>query len=761
MAIGVAAAFREFRIAKGRLKYEDQIDLALDLVRDARAGATLRAEEMRLILDEAQDTDPAQFNVLLDLARPAANAPPAPGRFCMVGDPQQSIYGSRADLANYSSVREMLLRGNAADEINFDVTFRCDRAIIEAVNKLAAPMLDGENGQAEFYKLQSRPDAGPGQVIRFDPSPMPSRDNDGKDKIDEIAFHEARQIAKWIREQGIEKFGASSWSDVAILCPRRRWIEPLAQALIEEKLIPQIHSDNSIRGDSPAYSWFAALVAIMADPVDGFEIAGVLREIFGLSDDALARFAEGDGERFQISTADNADTEDKTGKSSSATSPSSSALSALSAVKFLSALRAEIISLPLRDAMHRLVEATDLRARLEAIAAETGELENLLALASIAESNGASLREFAESLHNNFDADIPVRTVQENAVQIISCHKAKGLQWVAVILPMMFRTISTVANYPTILQGGLGQPPRVAFSSDDVGDLAEILERKRRQENQRLLYVAMTRAKKSLVLVDDRGLIPRKSPNDSFADLLGLMDNSGAVIFNEFWGNLPLELIAPEREQKTTAEIIEFAFPRLDDSAIAIARAKSESGPSRVLPYALAEKQHDIERDGRRDEPKSDDAEAARSYGIWWHGLMESLDWHAPESHMKIAAEHLARCPQSNRGLLEWEVLCNSKLMALLISKDAIVHREMPFLFNRGEREWMEGVMDLAIFYPSENRWVVLDWKTNLIAAEKASSLRSLYEPQLKAYADALRAITGMKIKAGIYSTATGVWIPY
>jgi len=61
----------------------------------------VREQNLRVILDEAQDTDPAQFSVLLEITRPSdatgrwletMNAPPRPGHFCMVGDLQQSIY---------------------------------------------------------------------------------------------------------------------------------------------------------------------------------------------------------------------------------------------------------------------------------------------------------------------------------------------------------------------------------------------------------------------------------------------------------------------------------------------------------------------------------------------------------------------------------------------------------------------------------------------------------------------------------------------
>lgn len=751
MAIGIAQAYRAFRIAKGQLTYDDQIDLALDLVRDARAGAVLRAEAFRVILDEAQDTDPAQFDILLELAKDAASAPPAPGRFCMVGDPQQSIYGSRADLAHYAAVRDRLVAGDAATEINFDVTFRCDRAIIATVNALAAPMLDGRDGQAAFYPLQARPGAGPGQAIRIDPDPPPPREDGRRHSTGDAALHEARQVARWLREQGLEKVGASTWSDVAVLCPRRRWLETMEQALREEGLVPQVHSDRSVRGDAPAYAWFTALAAIMAAPRDGFEIAGVLREVFGLSDDALARFAAGDGTRFQIETA------------ADAAGDAGSAAPVQATLRSLARLRDELLSLPLRDAMHRLVAATSLRDRLALV--DDGdvagqELDALLTLAGVAEANGGSLRSFAATLRDGFDAELPGRPVDENAVQLITCHKAKGLQWEAVILPMLFREISAPADYPAILHGGPGRPPRIVFRKGDVGDLNEVLERRRRQEHQRLLYVALTRAKKTLVLVHDDKHFPRRKPNGSFADLLGLLDDAGLFRFNPCWQGLPQELVAPERATKATVAAAGLDLPPADERARGDARTQAAAGPARVLPYALAERQHDSEREERRDEPATGDAEGARRYGIWWHGMMEAIDWHAPPAAREaVAAAHLPACPQPGRGAREWSLLRDQDLMARLVPAGAVVHREMPFLFNRSGREWMEGVMDLAILQPDGGRWLVLDWKTNLVTPDGAEALRALYAPQLGAYAEALHAITGLPVDAGLYSTATGRWI--
>ena len=74
----------------------------------------------------------------------------------------------------------------------------------------------------------------------------------------------------------------------------------LRDALLAVDLPVEVQSEADLRAENPAYAWFTALLAIMVDPNANYEIVGVLREVFGLSDDELARFAEGFGARFQL-----------------------------------------------------------------------------------------------------------------------------------------------------------------------------------------------------------------------------------------------------------------------------------------------------------------------------------------------------------------------------------------------------------------------------------------------------------------------------
>jgi len=56
---------------------------------------------------------------------------------------------------------------------------------------------------------------------------------------------------------------------------------------------------------------------------------------------------------------------------------------------------------------------------------------------------------------------------------------------------------------------------------------------------------------------------------------------------------------------------------------------------------------------------------------------------------------------------------------------------------------------------------LILDWKTNRVARNEIESLRVRYRPQLAAYRLVVLEMTGHKVRAAIYSTATGEFLRY
>ncbi len=70
VAAEVQRDYLDFRLDHGLVTYGDQIALAEELLQHPVAAQRIREENFRVILDEAQDTEPLQFSVLLEATRP-------------------------------------------------------------------------------------------------------------------------------------------------------------------------------------------------------------------------------------------------------------------------------------------------------------------------------------------------------------------------------------------------------------------------------------------------------------------------------------------------------------------------------------------------------------------------------------------------------------------------------------------------------------------------------------------------------------------
>ena len=309
VATEVQRDYREFRLERGLVTYGDQIALAKELLQHPIAAQRIREQNSCVILDEAQDTEPAQFSVLLEATRPphaqgdwmeTRNDPPRPGHFCMVGDFQQSIYRDRADLPYYRAVHEALVADGNGDSLEFSVTFRLDQKQLDFVNETFREILNDPTGPVRFVELHPRPDILPGKVIRVPLAADELLPAGKKLKDYQKARIEAEFLARWIKKTGLKNLSADSWREVAVLCPRKAWLQTMASASRRAGLPVAIQSERDVKGDSPAYAWLTALLTIMTDPLNAYEIVGVLREIFGLSDHDLAVFSEAQKARFRI-----------------------------------------------------------------------------------------------------------------------------------------------------------------------------------------------------------------------------------------------------------------------------------------------------------------------------------------------------------------------------------------------------------------------------------------------------------------------------
>lgn len=767
VAAEVQRDYREFRLERGFVKYADQVSLAGELMLLPEVVRRIRENNYRVILDEAQDTDPQQFFVLLEVARsidatgmwmedPAGLAGPRPGHFCMVGDFQQSIYRDPADLAHYRELHEALVATGAAQELQFSVTFRLDTAQLNLVNATFGEILNDQDGQVAFVELNPRPDVLPGQVIRFDFG----CDVDLSLPENQRALLEARELAAWLRDLGPEKLRAESWRQVAILCPRKAWLRTLRDALTNVDLPVVVHSESDRKGENPAYAWLTALLTIMADPNVSYEVVGVLREIFGLSDDDLHRFSQTNAARFQIR-------EHTSGNSAVAKT-----------LNNLSRIREAIIQQALFSAVHEIVRCTQLRERLRSLPEEefgelSGELDELLSIAATAEARGLSLADFGQSLRTQFNATRETHPSPRDAIQLITAHKAKGSEWQAVIVPFLTREVRDARPpYPYAIRNVNAPGAKIIFDPTDFDECKDELKQIDRQEMERLLYVALTRAKHTLVLAFDRQFFlnsRRQFHRNSQISLLRAGDNECNCKAFAALSNEARECIQTrDRQRFAPVEHISEHFGTrelgwVDDARWQAARFVHTISPSKFTQEqesdadATADAWIEVEPDLRT--PRA--GNPATRYGIWWHEFAQKIPWHSQRDDWQAAFEtNLSDSPEPARSKREWKLLTKYAAEHAGIFAGNIF-AEMPFFWRMGKQKCLEGLIDVAVFQPDEKKWFVLDWKTNRVERDELENLRVRYRPQIAAYWKSVTEMTKQPVSAGIYSTATGELIVY
>src|SRR5262245_43978223 len=766
VAAEVQHDYREFRLEHGLVKYADQVSLAGELMR-LPIVRRIRENNYRVILDEAQDTDPQQFFVLLDDARsieatiacvedPAKLDGPRPGHFCMVGDFQQSIYRYPADLARYRELHEALVDTGAAQELKFSVTFRLDTAQLNFVNATFGEILNNQDGQVAFVELNPRPDVLPGQVMRFDFG----CDVDLSSSESQRALLEVGELAAWLRDTGYGRLRAESWRQVAILCPRKAWLRTLRDALTGVDLPVEVHSESDREGENPAYAWVTALLTIMADPHASYEVVGVLREIFGLSDDDLHRFSQGCPARFQIREHTN-------GNSVVAKT-----------LNGLVRIREAIVQQPLFSAVQEIVRCTQLRERLRSLPLEefgdlSSELDELLSIVATAEARGLSLSDFGQSLRSQFHATRETHPSPRDAIQLITAHKAKGSEWQAVIVPFLTREIRDAhPPYPYAIRNVKTPGAKIILDATDFDECKEQLRQIDRQEMERLLYVALTRAKHSLVLAFDRQFFLNSGGQfhrNSQIRLLRAGDGECNCKAVAALSNEACECAETrDRQRSAPVEHISEQFGTRELGWVDDARRQAARFVHTITPSKFAQEQ-EIEPEATVDtwieiEPELRPPRVenpATRYGIWWHDFAQRIPWHSQRHAWQAAFEaNLPDSPEPARSKREW------KLLTKYASEHpeffaAYIFAEMPFFWSTDEQNCLGVVLDIALFEPNENKWFVLDWKTNRVERDELESLRVEYRPQIAAYWKVVMEMTQRPVSAGIYSTATGELIVY
>jgi len=486
------AALASFEAAKGSgLDFMDLLMRASDLLAGNPAVARRLGERFRYIfVDEFQDTDPLQAGVLRAIAGDAV-----PGRLFVVGDPKQSIYGfRRADIQVYRQFREGMVDAGGED-VPLARNFRSRPDLLATLSGLFSRVLSGGEDFSPAYAhvVPNRNDPGEGHPVslyRLDPA------------VDEPEFLAALvgRIAGSVKvrdRDGIER--PASFRDIAVLYRSDASGEVLSgyRAALAAAGIPHVVPSRKgffLRQEIQDVRMVLSAIDVPADRSAGH--AAMKTIFFGLSDEEILPLYGED--------------------------PAAVPNRVREAVALLSRLSARRGRASLPDLLAALYGETGVDFVAARIPDGERIVRNLSKAAEMArafEWGGAgSLKLFLAEIRRKAaegreEDEVPDFEEGEDAVRLSTIHGAKGLEFPVVILAGIsrggrkgpeglradrvrglsavifpgFRTYSAFRQVP-----GAGRP--VTFE--------EWEKEKMMAEERRLLYVAATRAKDRLYLLD-------------------------------------------------------------------------------------------------------------------------------------------------------------------------------------------------------------------------------------------------------------------
>ena len=468
----VADVFREYEAAKklaASVDFDDLINLPTIMLSAHQEVATAFHERVRHILvDEYQDTSPAQYRFLMALAGPSRSV-------TCVGDPDQSIYRWRgADIRNILSFEEDF---TDARTVTLERNYRSTGRILEAASGLIS-----NNTRRKPKKLWTEGPRGRPLAYHL------ANDHDAEARFISDA------VARWIH-------GGANAGDFAVLYRTHAQSRALEEALVRSRIPYTVIGGVKFFARREVKDMLAYLRLLInpADTVAFMRAIGAPAR--GAGDQSVARIAGASSltGRPIMEMAGDPDT------LALLPARARTAIAGFSAlIKKLGETAAE------RGWSEALTEAVEKSGYADWLVRQGGQesedrLENLRELlnaARTAEESGTTLEQYME--HAALLAGIDLLVEAGAALTMMTLHNAKGLEFPHVFIPGM--------------EEGL------------LPHASSIAEPEELEEERRLFYVGLTRARESVVLTGARSRRIR--------------DRFSWTLPSRFLGELPQDIVA-------------------------------------------------------------------------------------------------------------------------------------------------------------------------------------------------------------------------
>ncbi len=765
-----AELFAAAKRKKAALDYSDLEHCAIKILSDPETRAAANEKYKFVFVDEYQDVNPLQESLIKKLK----------GVKFFVGDVKQSIYAFRmCDSAIFLKKYAEYKNGGTGEAIELNANFRSDEKILSFCNDLFSDIMTEDFGKVN-YALSARFAAGAGTkskaavsaelaVFNTEKTETEPKIYSVKEHINPVSELNLTDAETELVTRRIESLLSTpnengervSPADVVVLL---RAVRGEYAAALKKKLaarnISAFVSDSRAADKNPDVAVLIAALKFINNGRDDLSLCAVMRSYLGgFTDDDIAEIRETDdkqaagGDRFFYEAV----RDFATYKSANPT------------------LKAKTQAFYTKFARYVLLSKTVKVSRLLGMIcaendyfkyvyskkggdASAGELANFLDIVENS-SFDVSLDAFLKSL----EREMPVLEAvpPADAVRIMTIHASKGLEFKHVILGNVGKKFDKRdLSGNLLLDSELGlslkrfdDEEKAALDTSLHLRIRAVKERKAKEEEMRVLYVALTRAENSLYICGSAKELPEPVKADKAESFLEWLyphiKNFVRVYSQEDFVSVPETEKASAAGGAAAREYDEKLKEEIKKYIAHIPRVKN--APLKTTVTAAARDLGDEEETAVK--ASFADGERGTDVGTAYHLLMQEINFDAEFENEKARLSSLypAECALVNLGAVEKAAKRIKELCA-----GNKYYRELPFLTYLdssaagqagGGKILVQGVIDLLIDRGDE--CVIVDYKSGAAQGE----LLTAYEKQVSIYAlAAQQLLKKTAVKKYLYS---------
>lgn len=488
----IDSEYSKLKLSKNVFDFNDLEDKMLKLISSDKIKDILKCQYKYVFVDEYQDINDKQEQILQNLV--------SGDNYYMIGDVKQSIYAFRQSspkifLSKYNAYQDKVENGQV---IKFNINYRSDRNILEFANKVFDNIITKQTIGID-YKQDARFDSRSeftGSHVNI--SIINDNTKDGDKDIAEanLIVEEIKKVMAIVKDDG-SKY---NFRDIAIILRSRGDFARILYSVLIKNKIPVKTTMNSEFFASAEVCLLIDILKLVSNINNDIALCSVLKNLFDISESELMSIRESDNNseclyKVILSYNQNNIIKDKI----------------KNCLEFVAFSKVFLASHTIKEFLTKIIDDYSILLKFKSSSDGNERESNIIDFLEMSDNKNYeyNIDKFLEYI-DIVSKEKTTKTVgaSDNAIQISTIHHSKGLEYPVVILGKMGKSYQINKDSGHIIINsvfGVGvksvNSQKREISETVVRSACKLHNKKSEiDEEIRLLYVAMTRAKERLIM---------------------------------------------------------------------------------------------------------------------------------------------------------------------------------------------------------------------------------------------------------------------